>query len=272
MVPIYVSETASAEKRGQLVLVEGLFALSGLDLASWVNFGMFHATGPVTWKFPIALQLALLAVILSLTLFLPQPPRWLVKKERLEEATAIMARLMGRSADDSNVLREIAGIHGAIQRDAGHRYTYSTNPFSMNKNRHLHRLLLAMTIRMVTQMTCIDVIAFYSASIFEESLGYSGSVARIFSSCLQVTLALGGLVAIFTVDRFGRRKLMLFSTACMVLAQGAVGGLSSDLTNISSDRAVIFFYISAQLTLPSVCPSSRSCTVQRSHLWVFDTR
>jgi MFS family permease len=65
-----------------------------------------------------------------------------------------------------------------------------------------------------------------------------------------VTLALGGLVAIFTVDRFGRRKLMLFSTACMVLAQGAVGGLSSDLTNMSSDRAVIFFYFFAQFTLP----------------------
>ncbi|KAL3443322.1 general substrate transporter [Aspergillus insuetus] len=249
-VPMYVSEMASAEKRGRLVLVEGLFALSGLALASWVNFGMFHATGPVTWRFPIALQLAFLAVILSLTPFLPESPRWLVKKERLEEATTIMARLMGRSADDSEVAREIAGIHAAIQRDSGHRNTYSANPFSMNKNRHLHRLLLAMTITMITQMTGINVIAFYSVSIFEGSLGYSGSVARIFSACLQVTLAVGGLVAIFTVDRFGRRKLMLFSTACMVLAQGAVGGLSSDLTNMSSNRAVIFFYFFAQFTLP----------------------
>jgi MFS family permease len=124
---MYVSETASAEKRGRLVLVEGLFALSGLALASWVNFGMFHATGPVTWRFPIALQLAFLAVILSLTPFLPESPRWLVKKERLEEATTIMARLMGRPADDSEVAREIASIHAAIQRDSGHRNTYSAN-------------------------------------------------------------------------------------------------------------------------------------------------
>ncbi|KAJ6003512.1 hypothetical protein N7451_006059 [Penicillium sp. IBT 35674x] len=54
-------------------------------------------------------------------------------------------------------------------------------------------------------MTGMNVIAFYCVSIVKESLGYSGSVARIFSVHLWVTLALGGLVAMFTVDRFGRR-------------------------------------------------------------------
>ncbi|KAL5341368.1 general substrate transporter [Aspergillus crustosus] len=223
---------------------------SGLAVASWVNFGMFHSSGPVTWRFPMALQLVLLIVILSLTPFLPESPRWLVKKERLEEATAIMARLMGRSVDDAEVAREIAGIYAAVQRDAGHRHQYSANPFSMNKNRHLNRLLLAVTSTMITQMTGINVIAFYSVSIFEGTLGYSGSEARVFSACLQVTLALGGLAAIFTVDRFGRRRLMLFSTACMVLAQAAVAGLSSNLSNVAADRAAIFFYFFAMLTLP----------------------
>ncbi len=247
---MYVSETADADKRGRLVAVEGVFALSGLAIASWVNFGMYHASGPVTWRFPIALQLIFIAVLLSLTPFLPESPRWLVKKERLEEATAVMARLMGRAVDDSEVAREIAVIHAAVQRDAGHRHKYSSNPFSMNQNRHLHRLLLATTITMITQLSGINVIAFYSTSIFEGTLGYSGSSARIFSACLQVTLALGGLTAMFTVEKFGRRRLMIFSTASLCVCQAAVAGLSSDLQNLSSGRAAIFFYFLAMYTLP----------------------
>lgn len=247
---MYVSETAEASKRGALVLLEGPFALGGLAIASWINFGMYHTTGPVTWRFPICLQLVFLLILLGVTPFLPESPRWLAKQERLEEATAIMAKLMGRAADDSVVVREVAVIHAAVARDAGHRHKYSSNPFSMNENRHLHRLLLAMGATMICQLTGINVIAFYSTSIFETTLGYSGSSARVFTACLQVTLALGGLTAIFLVERIGRRKLMMFSAGCMVVAQAAVAGLSSDLTSKSSGRAAIFFYFFAMYTLP----------------------
>lgn len=247
---MYVSETAEASKRGALVLLEGPFALGGLAIASWVNFGMFYASGPVTWRFPICLQLVFLFILLCMTPFLPESPRWLVKQDRMEDATAIMARLMGSPADDGAVVREIAVIHAAVVRDAGHRHKYSSNPFSMNENRHFHRLLLAMGATMICQLTGINVIAFYSTSIFETTLGYSGSSARVFTACLQVTLALGGLTAIFLVERLGRRKLMMFSTGSMVLAQAAVAGLSSDLTNKSAGRAAIFFYFWAMYTLP----------------------
>lgn len=254
---MYVSETAEARKRGPLVLVEGVFALSGLAVASWVNFGMYHASGPVTWRFPIALQLVFIAGLLALTPFLPESPRWLVKKERFEEATAVMARLMALPADNAEVAREnaevareIAVIHAAIQRDAGHRHKYSSNPFSTNRNRHLNRTLLAVTITMITQLSGINVIAFYSTSIFEDTLGYSGSSARVMSASLQVALALGGLTAIFVVERIGRRKLMMASMFCMVIAQSAVAGLSSDLTNGAAGKAAIFFYFFAMYTLP----------------------
>jgi sugar porter (SP) family MFS transporter len=249
-VPMYVSETASAPKRGQLVLVEGVFALSGLAIASWVNFGMYHTAGPVSWRFPIALQLVFIIVLLSLTPFLPESPRYLVKKGRIEEATAIMARLMGLQPTDVEVKKEVTVIQAALARDAGHRSKYSANPFSMNENRHLHRLLIAASCTMITQMTGINVVAFYSTSIFEGTLGYSGSDARIFSACLQVTLALGGLTAVFTVDRFGRRPLMLFSVACMCLAQAAVAGLTSDKSNSAAGKTAVFFYFLADYTLP----------------------
>lgn len=248
-IPMYVSETASARRRGQLVLVEGVFALSGLAVAAWVNFGMYYTSGSVSWRFTISLQLVLLLILVALTPFLPESPRWLVKKEKMDEATSIMARLMDRSVDDPEVAKEIAVIHAAMTRATDHGNKYSTNPFALNQNRHLYRSLLAITATMFLQLTGISAIAFYSVSIFEETLGYSGASARALSASLQVTLALGGLTAVFCVDRFGRRPLMLFSLSSMVVCQAAVAGLTSDQGNIPASRAAVFFYFLANYTL-----------------------
>jgi len=54
-VPMYVSETADARRRGQLVLIEGFFALSGLAIASWVNYGMYYTHGAVSWSYDLLL-------------------------------------------------------------------------------------------------------------------------------------------------------------------------------------------------------------------------
>lgn len=247
-VPMYVSEMSNSQKRGQLVLVEGVFALSGLAIASWVNFGMYYTSGPVSWRFPLALPLVFILVILSLTPWLPESPRYLIKKGRVEEATAIMARLKGLPETDTEVTKEVAVIQGALARDGNAQK--SANPFSMDKNRHLQRLLVAASGTMITQMSGINVIAGYSTTIFEETLSYSGSDARIFSACLQVALALGALTAIFLVDRVGRRPMMIFSTGSMVLAQAAVAGLTSNLTNVANGKAAVFFYFLAMYCLP----------------------
>lgn len=249
-VPMYVSETAEASRRGPLVLIEGAFALSGIALAAWVDFGFFYAEGAVNYRFPIALQLLFVIILLSVYPLLPESPRWLVKKERLEEAAVIMSRLLGREVESVEVAREVAVIHSALQRDKNHQNEYSGNVFSRNKSRHLHRTILACGITMTTQLTGINVIPFYSDTILQGTLGYSGSVARILAGCLNITLAAGGFAAIFLIERFGRRRLMLFSTFAMVVCQGAVCGLSSNLSNPAAGKAALFFYFAALFLLP----------------------
>ncbi len=204
-------------------MIEGVFALSGIALAAWVNFGFYHVqtTSAVKWRFPIAFQLIFLLILLLLQPFLPESPRWLLKKDRREEGAATLARLMGYEADSPEVLREVSLIHASIVRDQGHRHEYSASAFSRNKNRHLHRTILAVCITMITQMTGINIIPFYSNTILQGTLGYSRDMSRILSACLQLTLVCGGITACFLVERVGRRRLMIMSTFSMGLCQAA---------------------------------------------------
>lgn len=96
----------------------------------------------------------------------------------------------------------------------------------MTKNRHLHRTLLAMAVNMLAQMTGVNIISFYSNTIFEDVLGYSGTLSRVISGCLQIWQFLCATLAIFLVDRIGRRKLLLIGSAGMAVSQAGLAALT----------------------------------------------
>lgn len=102
----------------------------------------------------------------------------------------------------------------------------SSNPFALTKNRHLHRTLLAMAVNMLAQMTGVNIISFYSNIIFETELHYSGTLSRIISGCLQIWQFLCATLAVFLVDRIGRRKLLLIGSGGMVVSQAGLAALT----------------------------------------------
>lgn len=74
-VPTYQSELCRAEKRGRLVSWEVMFIGIGIVLSYWLDFGMSFASGPVSWRFPIAFQMVFAIIVIILIFGLPESPR-----------------------------------------------------------------------------------------------------------------------------------------------------------------------------------------------------
>ncbi|KAJ5537817.1 General substrate transporter [Penicillium frequentans] len=250
-IPMYVSESSDAEARGRMVLLQGWFAIGGVAFATWLEFGLYYAgTNSASWRFPIAFQAIFALFVVSCILFMPESPRWLAKVGRIEEAAEVLARLEDVSVDSEHVAQELEIIRQSLAENEQDEASASSSPFARTKNRHLHRTVLAIGVNILAQMTGVNIITFYSDTILETNLHYSGTIARIVSGCLQIWQFFAAGLAVLLIDRFGRRPLLITAAIGMTIAQTCLAGLSSDLGNTGAAGASIAFYFVALFCFP----------------------
>ncbi|PQE31592.1 sugar transporter protein [Rutstroemia sp. NJR-2017a WRK4] len=246
--PNWQSECSKAQNRGSAVLLEGLFISAGLATAAWVNFGMAHATGTVTWRFPLALSLVWSLIVLCTTPHMPESPRWLVKKGRMAEAREVLAALSDVSTDSEQVNVEIAEIEAGLVISGQGSFR---DIFRMGEERLFHRACLAASGQMFQQMCGINALAFYQTTIFESDLGLSAEIARILSACVFTWQTFCSPIGVLTVDRFGRRKLMMFAAFGMGLCMAVVAGTSSQINSTPSVVVAAVFIFMFSLFFPT---------------------
>ena len=225
-VPVWQSESSPAEHRGALVVLEGCFASIGLALSQWVDLGLYFAKSSVAWRFPLALPILFALIILGMLPFMPDSPRWLVKKGRLEEARAVLAILEDTEVDSPIIREDISKMEVSLsisQTGKGDFRALLRN----GQNRLLNRTLLAMFSTFSQQINGIGVIGFYTLTIFEELLGLSPVVARVLSGSIYMWQLSNTLVAFWTIDRIGRRKLMMLGNFGMGVMFVIVAGTVS---------------------------------------------
>jgi hypothetical protein len=195
----------------------------------------------------MALSIVWSLIVLFTTPHMPESPRWLVKRGRISEAREVLAALSDVSTDSEQVNMEIAEIEAGLVISGKGSFR---DIFRMGEERLFHRACLAASGQMFQQMCGINAIAFYQATIFQSGLGLSSEIAQILSACVFTWQTICSPIGVLTVDRFGRRKLMMFAAFGLGSCMAIIAGTSSQIGNTSSIivAAVFIFMFSLFFT------------------------
>ncbi|KAF5136621.1 Sugar transporter STL1 [Metarhizium anisopliae] len=236
-VPMWQSETCSAHKRGKLVMIEGALITGGIMISYWVDLGLSFAPGSVAWRFPLAFQIVFCIFILAFVLGLPESPRWLILKGRDAEAREVIAAIAEVENDDKYVENEFRAIKDTVAEMSKGSFA---DCFARDNNRTLHRTIIAYVNQMFQQISGINLITYYAATIYRR-LGMSPFLSRLLAALNGTEYFIASWPAVFLVERIGRRKLMLFGAAGQAATMAILAGVGSQENNHACQIAGIVF-------------------------------
>jgi MFS transporter, SP family, galactose:H+ symporter len=207
--PLYLAEMSPARIRGALVSLNQLAITVGIVVAYFVDYAL-AASGNWRWMFITAVFPAI--VLILGMIFLPESPRWLVRAGFRERALEGFRRL-GRGAEAEAELEDVERVLAEEQEGFG----------ILLQPGFRVAVFVGVGLAIFQQITGINTIIYYSPEILRMS-GYPSAKAAILAAAvIGVVNVLITIVAIFLVDRLGRRFLLLFGTAGMALALTLVG-------------------------------------------------
>ncbi|KAH6693686.1 putative sugar transporter [Plectosphaerella plurivora] len=243
IVPVWLSETTGAKNRGRQVVLTGLFMSAGYMLQSWINLGFWELhNGPVTWRPPIAIPIALSLVLLVSIYFFPESPRWLLMKNRPSEARTALSNLRGHGEESYEVTAELQGIEHSLEETAKGGAVKVSDMFKMGEEKMFYRFMLCMMLQFFQQMSGTNLISVYSTILFQDNLGLGYETARILSGGTLTWKFLSSFMGFICIDRFGRRAVFLISGTGMSLCMVALAiATSFPKDNKSAQIAAAFF-------------------------------
>lgn len=241
-VPVWQSEISPASKRGSNVVIDGVFIGIGVTSALWIDLGFFFVKGnSVSWRFPLAVQIVLSLISMVFITLLPESPRWFVMKGRADEAREVLAALQGLDQDSDAIINDMRDMETSITNSGSGSWL---DILKMGDERFFHRVYLAATGQLFQQLCGVNVITYYATTIFQQYLGFGPVDSRIMSASMSLVQPLGGLLGFFTIDRLGRRPLLLWCASAMAICMALLAGTTSTENNTGAlVVAVVILYV-----------------------------
>lgn len=226
--PIYQAEISKREQRGWQVCCQLTTMLGGLMLAYWINYGMSFHSGSVQWRFPLLFQCVFAVYIMAVAVWLPESPRWLAAHHpETDQALEVLSRLRNSKTDDIEVQAEMKGITDAIHIDAKEEGSWA-DLFKSNGISAHKRFYLALGIQFMQQMSGINIVTYYSPTLFS-SLGFNSQRSLFLGCFLQLWYVAASFLTWYMIDRVGRRKLFVS------MALGMTGVLIAEAASVAAD-------------------------------------
>ncbi len=212
--PLYIAEIAPSEIRGRLVSFNQLAIVIGILLVYFVNWFIQSLGSPqwyldTAWRLMFASEAVPALLFLALLAFVPDTPRWFVMRGRNEEALAQLTRINGPEGART--------ILADIERSL-HVRSEKLLAFGMPV------LLIGILLSVFQQLVGINAVLYYAPLMFK-NLGASTDSAFLQTVVVGAANVLFTFVAIATVDRLGRKPLLVIGSVAMAAAMFLLGGL-----------------------------------------------
>jgi SP family xylose:H+ symportor-like MFS transporter len=227
--PLYIAEISPAKYRGRLVAITQFNIVLGMLLAFFSNYIITTLNlGALEWRWMFGVE-AIPALLFFLLLFRnPYSPRWLVAKNRIDEAILVLDKF---GTDNGSVSNEIEEIKASLYSEQNG----VDEPLLSKK--YIKPIMLAIAIAMFNQLSGVNAIWYYAPYIFKMAGGGA-------ESALLQTVLLGGINIILTmlalsvIDKIGRKKLMLVGSIGYLVSLSTVAWAfyiyGTDFTDIGS--------------------------------------
>jgi MFS transporter, SP family, xylose:H+ symportor len=215
--PMYIAEISPARYRGRMVSVNQMAIVIGMLVVYFVNYYIIglgdetwnQATG---WRWMFGSESLPAIFLLVLLLFVPESPRWLTQQGRADQARAILARIDG----PDQAAAEMAEIESALAQESG-----SLDELLQPGMRVV--LVIGIVLAVLQQVTGINVFLYYAPEIFKAIAGETTDVAMLQTIVVGTVNLLFTIIAIWTVDKLGRKPLMMIGASGMAIALTALG-------------------------------------------------
>jgi MFS transporter, SP family, arabinose:H+ symporter len=212
--PMYIAEISPAKLRGRLVGFFQFNIVFGILLAYFSNYliGLQHF-GLAEWRWELGVTAVPAAVFFLMLFRIPRSPRWLVKKNRTDEARNILQRT-GEENYEQELQEIVRSIH--VEQEQAAETLFS--------RKYLFPIFLAVTIGMFNQLSGINAILYYLNDIFAHA-GFSKMSGDLQAVAVGGTNLLFTIIAMSVIDKIGRKLLLLIGALGMAVCLGGVSAI-----------------------------------------------